>query len=232
MNDCLKAFSDNPTLRSSIMMLTRQYRMHPEILSLPNQLFYDGKLETDMTVYNRQQLLTPYLVFDIKASKELNSDRSISNVPEAICTAQLCLAVMKVLKKTKETIDKHIGIICPYAEQRQTILEQLRFSELEKIEVNTVDGYQGKEKEVIIMSCVRAQSHPTSIGFLADKRRMNVALTRAKYAMYVLGHFDTLKMNGLWAELQEDAQERNLVVPVAYVTDFFKTAESRITLAK
>lgn len=65
------------------------------------------------------------------------------------------------------------------------------------VEVNTVDGFQGKEKDVIIISCVRA-SDEEGVGFLADYRRLNVALTRARFALYVIGHAPTLKQNDIW----------------------------------
>ncbi|KAK0053500.1 helicase senataxin [Biomphalaria pfeifferi] len=230
LNLCFEKFHENPSQSSPIMMLTRQYRMHPEILSLPNNLFYDGKLETDEVVYKRNSLLAPYLVFDIEEGQESTNSRSICNVPEAVCIARLCSLIMKTLKLKRETLCRCLGVICPYSEQKQAIVEQLRLSNLDGIEVNTVDGYQGQEKDVIIMSCVRAQSSPTTIGFISDKRRMNVALTRAKDAMYVLGHFDTLRVNDLWAELHEDARIRGLLVPIKDVKEFSCIAESKITL--
>ncbi|XP_055889622.1 uncharacterized protein LOC106078025 [Biomphalaria glabrata] len=230
LNLCFEKFHENPSQSSPIMMLTRQYRMHPEILSLPNNLFYDGKLETDEVVYKRNSLLAPYLVFDIEEGQESNNSRSIYNVPEAVCIARLCSLIMKTLKLKRETLCRCVGVICPYSEQKQAIVEQLRLSNLDGIEVNTVDGYQGQEKDVIIMSCVRAQSSPTTIGFISDKRRMNVALTRAKDAMYVLGHFGTLRVNDLWAELHEDARIRGLLVPIKDVKEFSCIAESKITL--
>ncbi|XP_059178702.1 uncharacterized protein LOC131957891 [Physella acuta] len=225
-----KVQKEEPVI-SPIMLLVKQYRMHPEILSLPNNLFYDGKLQNDISVQNRKSVLSPYLVFDIHGGKEslrVGGDRSLANVPEAVCTAELCLIVIKALKITKDHVRDRIGVICPYAEQKQTILECLRKRELHQIDVNTVDGFQGQERDVIIMSCVRAQGATASIGFLADKRRMNVSLTRAKYAMYVLGHFETLKTNGLWEELHKDAAERNLLVDVTDVSRFSDIASRKL----
>ena len=56
------------------------------------------------------------------------------------------------------------------------------------VEINTVDGFQGREKDIIIMSCVRSNDNGT-IGFLSDRRRMNVAITRAKYGLYIIGSY-------------------------------------------
>ncbi|KAJ2128004.1 DEAD-box type RNA helicase, partial [Coemansia sp. RSA 678] len=77
------------------------------------------------------------------------------------------------------------------------------------IEFNTVDGFQGQEKEVIIFSCVRAGD--AGVGFLADRRRMNVGLTRARKSMFVLGNAKKLSVSPIWNELVSDSRARGLV---------------------
>lgn len=91
------------------------------------------------------------------------------------------------------------------------------FSEL-NIEMNTVDAFQGREKDVIIFSCVRANKEG-NIGFLSDKRRMNVALTRARFGMYVVGHSDTLQRSNVWNNLLLHSSESNSVVTVQTASD-------------
>jgi hypothetical protein len=81
------------------------------------------------------------------------------------------------------------------------------------LELNTVDGFQGKEKDFIIISCVRANDFG-SIGFLSDTRRMNVALTRARFGLWVVGNACTLQNNADWNCLIEHAAAANRVVPV------------------
>jgi superfamily I DNA and/or RNA helicase len=81
----------------------------------------------------------------------------------------------------------NIGVVTPYAAQVRQIRRMLRGS----CEVCSVDGFQGREKDVIIMSTVRA-SHSGSVGFLADWRRVNVAFTRPKCGLIVLGNYETL----------------------------------------
>lgn len=77
-----------------------------------------------------------------------------------------------------------IGVITPYANQRDEIKSRLG-GNFKQVEVNTVDGFQGREKDIVIMSCVRAHS---SIGFLNSHQRLNVAVTRAKYSFIVVCH--------------------------------------------
>lgn len=81
---------------------------------------------------------------------------------------------------------------------------------VDAIDFNTVDGFQGQEKDIIIFSCVRAGSG-RGIGFLADMRRMNVGLTRAKYSLFVLGHARSLSKSEYWGDLVRDAEKRSLI---------------------
>lgn len=93
------------------------------------------------------------------------------------------------------------------------------------MEFNTVDGFQGREVDILILSTVRAAEDPrridssrvnssNRIGFVADVRRMNVALTRAKISLWILGNARTLRTNDSWAALIRDAKDRNLVISV------------------
>lgn len=92
------------------------------------------------------------------------------------------------------------------------------------MEFNTIDGFQGREVDILILSTVRASDpsaeepgfNSTSIGFVADVRRMNVALTRAKQSLWIVGNARTLQTNFNWAALLKDAKERNLVVSAAW----------------
>lgn len=81
---------------------------------------------------------------------------------------------------------------------------------------NTVDGFQGQEKDIIILSCVRSGPNLMTIGFLKDFRRMNVALTRAKSSLFVLGNAGTLERSDKrWNVIVNDARERGLLVDVS-----------------
>ncbi|CAF1213872.1 unnamed protein product, partial [Didymodactylos carnosus] len=102
-----------------------------------------------------------------------------------------------------------IGIITSYRKQLQLIQQQLSTN----IDVSTVDGFQGREKDIILLSSVRAQQQEEdnrrSIGFVGNKQRLNVSLTRGKYAVYIIGHLQSLNINEHWSKLINDATRRN-----------------------
>ena len=103
--------------------------------------------------------------------------------------------------------EDEIGIISPYADQVKIIQDRT------PVEVKTVDGFQGREKEIIIISTVR--SNPDgNIGFLSDLRRLNVAITRAKRKLIIIGNKDTLKHNPTYARLIEFVENQNLLVKI------------------
>ena len=81
---------------------------------------------------------------------------------------------------------------------------------LNTIDVNTVDGFQGQEKDIIILSCVRG-GVDRGIGFLGDIRRMNVGFTRARNSLFVLGNARALKSNKNWRYFVDDAEERGML---------------------
>jgi len=130
------------------------------------------------------------------------SNKSFSNEAEAIQIISLLKDMMNYNNFTESTITGSIGVITPYASQaallKSKMASDFEFRSLAKgyphsIEVKSVDGFQGRECDVIIFSAVRS-NRLGNIGFLSDWRRMNVALTRAKYGLIVFGDIKTLKM--------------------------------------
>ncbi|XP_035685869.1 probable helicase senataxin isoform X2 [Branchiostoma floridae] len=201
---------DNP-----VLMLNTQYRMHPAICGFPSYNFYSGKLRTDKDVAEdrRRCSFKPYVVFNMLDGREQESRMKaggIYNHTEAVMVAQLVIA----LKENPAIDTRNIGVITPYQKQKWLIETQLIRSGNNQVEVGTVDGFQGREKDIVILSCVRACSSSGSIGFLCHRQRMNVALTRAKFCLYVVCHEASLRTNLDWHSCMEDARRREVLVDV------------------
>ncbi|EFH69180.1 hypothetical protein ARALYDRAFT_312653 [Arabidopsis lyrata subsp. lyrata] len=213
-----------------ILMLTQQYRMHPEICRFPSMHFYDYKLlnGVDMSSksapFHESHHLGPYVFYDIVDGQEHRSGDSSS-----VCNEQEAEAAVQLLRFFKkrypsEFVAGRIGIITPY--KRQLAVLRSRFTGAfgaqvtADMEMNTVDGFQGREVDILVLSTVRAtHSDPdgvnqSRIGFVADVRRMNVALTRAKLSLWVLGNTRTLQRDHNWGALVKDAKEREVIIPV------------------
>jgi hypothetical protein len=111
-----------------------------------------------------------------------------------------------------------VAVITPYREQRRLLCRVLKDMSgddkvLEKVAVETVDSFQGRQVDIVILSCVRAGSGGGGLGFVTDVRRMNVAITRARRALWVLGSATALRAGSKeWAALIEDAEARNVVI--------------------
>lgn len=158
-------------------------------------------LEQDVLTGHR-----PSVVFIDHGGAETSKDRSTVNWNEAHI---VCSIVEDLLLQNENLLGANIGVIAPYAAQISLLNRLLntdakyrkrfastlgdhRMMQLSSIEVKTVDGFEGREKDVIIFSTVRNNASGY-IGFLADRRRLNVGLTRAKRGLFVVGSISTLK---------------------------------------
>jgi len=220
--------------------LKRQMRMHPEIAQFPSDLFYGGEIENAPNILElvtaqewsqaEPNVFGPLVFFDIEEGKETVSLQSKVNEEEALFVECLIATLMKRFPTdAMNRIVKRAAVVSPYAEQVRLITEKLRnlfgITDPTKscpIEVNTVDGFQGREKDIIIASTVRASEG--SIGFLADIRRMNVMLTRARTNMWIVGHRATLAKDpsSPWAQLVQHIDHKKKVVKVTHpIQSFF-----------
>ncbi|XP_035748290.1 probable helicase senataxin isoform X2 [Egretta garzetta] len=178
-----------------VVQLTVQYRMHPDICLFPSNYVYGRTLKTDKaTEENRcssEWPFQPYLIFDVGDGHEERDNDSFSNPQEVKLVMEL---IRTIKEKRKDLGVRRIGIITPYSAQKKKIQEQLDrvFKNNSPGEVDTVDAFQGREKDCIIVTCVRANSTKGSIGFLASLQRLNVTITRARYSLFILGRLKTL----------------------------------------
>ena len=173
--------------------LNEQYRMHPTIAEFPSTTFYEGKLNSAQMTKERKPIKSslfnrPVMFIDVP-SKEIQFGRSYKNEAESDVVRKL------VAQLIEDNINPNsIAILTPYAAQVLSIKEQLN---VKSTEVCTIDAFQGREKDVIIFSTVRCNSH-SSLGFVDDKYRMNVLLTRAKRGIIGVGCKKTLNSSSLW----------------------------------
>ena len=196
-------------------LLNIQYRMNSLLMRFPNREFYNNGLKSDSSVdditindilgseYDEKALLF-IDTSDVEDNKEnhLKDSKSIINKLEAD------IAVSVADDYLQAGIDvEDIGIISPYADQVKLIQERT------PIEVKTVDGFQGREKEIIIISTVRSNDNG-NIGFLRDLRRLNVAITRAKRKLIIIGNKNTLMTNPTYARLIEFVENENLLIKI------------------
>ncbi|KAH8261890.1 hypothetical protein KR038_001961 [Drosophila bunnanda] len=192
----------NQLVHTKLFKLSMQYRMHPEICRWPNKYFYEDQLvSADITA--KSSPLIPYCVVNLSYTRDTcgtSGNRSISNDEEARFVAQL-LAEMD-----KHMSSKHYsyGLISPYSNQCHA-LSQVIPSHM-NVTPQTVDSYQGLEKDVIIISTARTRG----CGFLANYQRLNVALTRPKRCLIICGNFDNLQSVDMWRQLLDDARRRKV----------------------
>ena len=209
-----KVVSNKPAV---VSLLKVQYRMHEEIMKFPSQWFYNGELEAAPEVRYRGILDwdTPIHWIDTSEMdfKEEFVGETFGRINKA--EADLLLSELKIYinriggnRILEEKID--IGIISPYKAQVQYLRSKIKADASLKpyrslFTVNTVDGFQGQERDVIFISLVRTNEEG-QIGFLNDLRRMNVAITRARMKLVILGEAETLKHHGFYRRLLEFIQ--------------------------
>ena len=186
-------------------MLCRQGRMHPGVASFPNQAFYAGKLQPVGLLHQQEYIPTPVLF--IPSQRDTSSLSGKTNLYEARIVADWA---EQIWKESPEVFDAHrtLGIITPYRSQIALIRKQLQekgIPELLDVSVDTVERYQGSERDVIIYSfCV---NHRYQLKFLPNlteengvqiDRKLNVALTRARKRLIVIGVPELLKENPIY----------------------------------
>lgn len=150
------------------------------------------------------------MFFNLSYSKESFGDTSKQNHAEADFICQLLITLVKSLSSRDRSLTQlknRIGIISPYRHQVRLIKNKLYHARDDLrlksedfascIEINTVDAYQGREKDIIIISTVRSHG----LGFLNDYRRMNVAISRAKNFLWIVGNQNALNRNQNWKDL-------------------------------
>ena len=201
-----------------VSLLTTQYRMREEIMGFSSNWFYQGQLKAAPEVSHRGILRidSPLewidtSLLDIPEEEQTENGSRINQAEAQIAIRQLHDYIEKIGKE--RILDERIdfGVISPYKAQVQYLRQLIRrdafFRPLrELITIHTVDGFQGQERDVILISLVRANERGR-IGFLNDLRRMNVAITRARMKLLILGDSATIARHQFYAALYDYIQQ-------------------------
>lgn len=192
-------------------LISIQYRMSEEIMSFPSEAMYGGKLVADESVSTQSLLDLPGVQNNSTTESKVVWIDTLDNCPEtreedgfSIWNDGEAQLVSKFTQKLLESgvLAKDIGIISPYAAQ----VSLIRHLVAPEIEVSTVDGFQGREKEVIILSLVRSNDD-ANVGFVAEERRINVAITRPKRQLCIVGNSEVIGSNGFLKKWVDWCQE-------------------------
>ncbi|MCL7035948.1 hypothetical protein MKW94_002424 [Papaver nudicaule] len=224
------------SLGHSKHLLNIQYRMHPKISAFPNANFYRNKILDAPNVlcksYERHYLegpmFGPYSFISISDGRDEqdNVAHSRKNMVEVAIILKIVRKLFTAWDRTREKLT--IGIISPYAAQVATIQEKLghKYEKLEyfAVRVKSIDGFQGGEEDIIIISTVRSNIDGC-IGFLSNLQRTNVALTRARRCLWIVGDGTTLFRSGsCWNTLVSDAKGRHCLFNAGEDKDLAKAA--------
>jgi ATP-dependent RNA/DNA helicase IGHMBP2 len=202
----------------AVVMLQEQYRMHEVIMGFSSKIFYNNQLTAHSSVAHRllqgHDLALTFIDTAGCGFDERAEQKSISNPEEAALLFRhlVRLVAELALHYSKDTFPT-IAVISPYKEQLSVLKEQLLHTpELQPyahaIAINTIDSFQGQERDIVYLSMTRSNTDG-DIGFLADTRRMNVAMTRARKKLIVIGDSATLSQHPFYADMVAYAETHN-----------------------
>jgi predicted DNA helicase len=207
-------------------MLEVQYRMHEKIMEFSNKQFYDGMLAADESVHEHtlEDLRLDINLFDNNLTEILDPNEPVvfvdtserdaaervrqgstskENPEEALLVAQMTDNLLRSGMRPED-----MAVISPYKNQVDLLDRKI---DAENLEINSVDGFQGREKEVVIMSLTRSNKDG-KIGFLEDVRRLNVSLTRAKRKLIVVGDRSTITSHEIYANFVDYVRDNGRVI--------------------
>lgn len=218
----------------AVTLLKVQYRMNDDIMKFSSDWFYHGEVQSDASVKHRSVLdyehpiqwidgneMLQQVNEELKEEEKLNIDFTEQFIGENHgrinkAEAELVLSTLnnyinKIGRERFLAERLDVGIISPYKVQTQYLRQQIRKREefrpfRQVISVNTVDGFQGQERDIIIISLVRSNENG-QIGFLSDLRRMNVAMTRARMKLIIFGDKATLQHHAFYRRLIQYVDE-------------------------
>ena len=199
-----------------VSLLNIQYRMHENIMGFSNRQFYNSKLLAHLSVCKQQLSIQNEHAMIFIDTAGCGFEEKMNQQFKSRYNPEEFMILCEHLYQIKATYQDHpvppIAIISPYREQvihmKQVVQEDERLADL-PITVNTIDGFQGQEREIVYISLVRSNSKG-EIGFLSDYRRMNVAMTRAKKLLVMVGDSATIGGHEFYEKLLGYVEEKGL----------------------
>lgn len=229
---------------SRVHLLGTQYRMHPLIASFPSSHFYDSRLRNGPCVksvdmwkpyhFDKKVRFGPLTFLDTSrapgVSERKSGGGSIANRGEAKIVCSLLAALFK--QYPSELLEQgEVAVLTPYKQQVSVIRQEInnvRSLSRSEIEVSTVDGIQGREKAIVIVSTVRGGRSGHGIGFVNDVQRMNVALTRAKLSLVVVGDAQRLASHSSdWSAFIQHCSAKSRILQVKSTQELFPESFAR-----
>jgi len=202
----------------AVVLLEEQYRMNEMIMGYAAAVFYEDKLKAHASVARHLLFAAdvPLAFVDTAGCgfDEVSEGTSTTNPEEAALLFKHLTQLVTELKTHYGTNDfPSIAVISPYKQQVQLLKEQLLHSPVlqaygDKVAVNTIDSFQGQERDIVYISMTRSNTE-SKIGFLSDIRRMNVAMTRARKKLVVIGDSATLSQFPFYADFITYAEQKN-----------------------
>jgi hypothetical protein len=199
-----------------IVQLVENFRSHPSIFEFSNEEFYNSRLvsrqKEEIANFAIGWNLLPNKNYPVifqenwSESEQKMKGTSMFNQGELKIVEKYVTALLYDGINGKKVEPSDIGIISPYAAQNEKLKEMFTNG----IEIGTVEYFQGREKLVIIVSCVRSQTK--TVGFLSNQKRLNVSLTRAKALQIIIGNPETLRMDKYWRKFIELCEQKNAVI--------------------
>jgi hypothetical protein len=192
-------------LRYPFTLLNVQYRMHPLISSWPSEQFYSGQILNGENVLSEayskswHRDISPLELYNVQDGCEGRDGPSLFHEVQAAVVRRI---VVSVKKHASSESCLSIGVVSPYKKQISLLSHLAVNSPTLTIKVCTIDGFQGQECDVIILTTVRSNPN-RRIGFLSDMRRLNVGITRSKYSIILVGDVQTISSNPMWANYIE-----------------------------
>uniref|UniRef100_UPI003BA40CCB AAA domain-containing protein n=1 Tax=Emticicia sp. TaxID=1930953 RepID=UPI003BA40CCB len=200
----------------AVTLLEEQYRMNEQIMAHSSKIFYQNKLKAHDSVAKRLLFAddSPLAFIDTAGcsfDEKLDGTSSTNPDEAAFLVKHLNIFVEELKKKISPNQFPSIAIISPYKQQISIVKEQVEHTpELQEvlphISVNTIDSFQGQERDIVYISLTRSNAEG-AIGFLSDIRRMNVAMTRARKKLVVIGDSATLASSEFYEEFINYTQE-------------------------